>query len=114
MRRNFQDRDLRFVPLSNVKLRQVLKEYRVSRKIPQKQMAALLGVTREYYASIESGKRFPSTALLKRICLATRFRDSILSPLAESPDDLDCAICLTLPERDKELLKRIIHKLASC
>lgn len=48
-------------------LSEALKQYRQQNKLMQKEMADLLSITREYYASIEEGHKFPSPELLQRI-----------------------------------------------
>ncbi len=74
-------------------------------------MAALLGVTREYYVSVESGKRFPSTGLLRRICSVTGFRDSLVS---DEPSDLSlCGLCSALHSDERDLVEKIIQKLSA-
>ena len=44
-----------------------LKNVRREKKLTQKEMASLLGITREHYAQIESGRYEPSVKLLRAI-----------------------------------------------
>ena len=50
-----------------MELTTALKLVRREKKFAQKEMACLLGITREHYAQIESGRLLPSLHLLKSI-----------------------------------------------
>jgi transcriptional regulator with XRE-family HTH domain len=46
---------------------QFLKDYRVEHNLTQKQMAELLGTSRNYYCSLETGKKKPGFRLFGKI-----------------------------------------------
>ena len=50
-----------------MKLGELLKIARHEKKLTQKEIACLLGITREHYAQIETGRFNPSVNLLKAI-----------------------------------------------
>ena len=50
-----------------MQLSEVLKRGRAKSGLTQKEAAALIGITREHYALIEEGHKFPSQYLLQKI-----------------------------------------------
>jgi DNA-binding XRE family transcriptional regulator len=52
-------------------LGEALKVYRIKNKLLQKQMAFMLGISKEYYCKIENDKVFPSKELLLKIIKMT-------------------------------------------
>ncbi len=48
-------------------LSEAIKAYRLQNRLEQKEVAGLLGISREYYALIEEGKKLPSPKLLQKI-----------------------------------------------
>ncbi len=50
-----------------MKLNKSLRSYRKRHHLLQKEMSSLLGVSREHYARVESGKILPGIHLIRRI-----------------------------------------------
>ena len=46
---------------------EALQEYRLRHHLTQKEVAAKINISREYYAKIEEGKKLPSYSLLRVI-----------------------------------------------
>ncbi len=94
-----------------------LLAYRKKHRLYQKEMAARIGVTREYYWRLERGKGFPSRKLLTRICALTQTTATVAVLLAdqegmhvEAPDL--CATCLSLKYRDRKMVASLLRRMS--
>ncbi|MDR0582979.1 MAG: helix-turn-helix domain-containing protein [Treponema sp.] len=84
-----------------------LKEYRKDRKISQMKLAELCESSTGYIGEIESGKRFPSVAMIERISAALGIESFYLfknEPL--NPAFSNHAIKLA-PSQKKEIINRL-------
>lgn len=64
------------VPLRNIRrgdMRQWLKEYRLIKKLTQKETARLSNISRSYYTHIEQGNKTPTVETSKRIAETLSF-----------------------------------------
>ena len=59
-------------------LGEALKVYRIKNKLLQKQMAFILGISKEYYCKIENDKILPGRNLMNKIIKNNRDRIEIL------------------------------------
>ena len=75
----------------------------------KKEAAAILGVSREYYSKLESGKAEPSGKVIYRFCKETGA--VIMFPSKKNKDKYMCGICSLLTEDKKEKLNEFILKL---
>ena len=94
----------------------VLKTYRRSRHLTQKEVAAVLGISREYYSRLESGKGRPSINLLETICRSTDiaveavFGDDGEMNLRSKLNEL-CKLCLRLRSSDRKKVQWLIKRM---
>jgi DNA-binding XRE family transcriptional regulator len=94
----------------------VLKMYRRSRQLTQKEVAALFGISREYYCRLESGKGKPSISLLETICRSTDiavesiFGDDAEMNLRGQLNEL-CKLCLRLRSPDRKKVQWLIKRM---
>ena len=63
-------------------LPEYLKLHRKEQSLPQKQIAHILGITREHYARVEEGTQQPSLPLLRR--MAREFQITIIYVISEN------------------------------
>ena len=68
-----------------MRLQNTLKNFRLSKRFTQKDLARLLGITRNYVYMVETGRAWPSAKLLKRYAETFHFNyEWIINLLAES------------------------------
>jgi DNA-binding XRE family transcriptional regulator len=61
-------------------LGEALKVYRIKNKLLQKQMAFMLGISKEYYCKIENDKILPRRNLMNKIIKTTGIELKFLTP----------------------------------
>jgi len=61
-------------------LGEALKVYRIKNKLLQKQMAFMLGISKEYYCKIENDKILPERNLMNKIIKITGIELKFLTP----------------------------------
>jgi transcriptional regulator with XRE-family HTH domain len=61
-------------------LGEALKVYRIKNKLLQKQMAFMLGISKEYYCKIENDKILPGRNLMNKIIKITGIELKFLTP----------------------------------
>ena len=64
-------------------LGEALKVYRIKNKLLQKQMAFMLGISKEYYCKIENDKILPGRNLMNKIIKITGIELKFLTPSLE-------------------------------
>jgi transcriptional regulator with XRE-family HTH domain len=99
-----------------MKLGCFLKSYRRRHNLLQKEMAAKLRITREYYWKIEHGVTAPSTLVLSHISqlIGANVEVSVRGiPLISNREDLAgiCALCSQLEDDDLMYVTRLIQRL---
>ncbi len=93
-----------------------LKMYRKSRHLTQKEVAAVLGISREYYSRLECGKGRPSVNLLETICRST---DIAVASIFGDDGDMNlrgklnelCKLCLRLRSSDRKRVQWLIKRM---
>ncbi len=91
----------------------ILSEYRTSNKLLQKQIADELGITREYYSRLETGKSKPSRTLFEKICRLTKAKFSLKAKnISESVPDI-CSFCGTLSSTKRTAIFNMIKELST-
>ena len=95
-----------------------LKTYRKIHSLTQKELAYDLGITREYYARLESGLGKPSFSLLDRICSQMDLDCEWLVNNNGGPtkrNDLFemCDICARLRREDRKEIGRLMKRLVN-
>lgn len=92
----------------------VLKSYRKSHFLTQKEMAARLSITREYYSRLERGVAAPSFALFEAMCSTTQ---SLLPHMLSHSDDgssnngVICTLCTQLGLQDRKEIERLMKRM---
>jgi DNA-binding XRE family transcriptional regulator len=66
-------------------LGEALKVYRIKNKLLQKQMAFILGISKEYYCKIENDKILPGRNLMNKIIKTTGIKLKFLTPKIFTP-----------------------------
>jgi transcriptional regulator with XRE-family HTH domain len=66
-------------------LGEALKVYRIKNKLLQKQMAFMLGISKEYYCKIENDKILPGRNLMNKIIKTTGIELKFLTPKIFTP-----------------------------
>lgn len=64
-----------------MKLYKTLRDYRKQNNLLQKQIAAKIGISREYYSRIEEHRAFPSIQLLHRMASKLHLKITVAFPL---------------------------------
>lgn len=100
-----------------MKLSATLVLYRREKGLTQKEMAARLDISREYYWRLENGNAIPSVRLLERICRLTSVSVQAIfqknNGETQANDFLDvCKLCLLLKKEDRKEIERLIKRLA--
>ena len=101
----------------NTKVGLYLTQYRTMQHLTQKEMAAMIGVSREYYSKLEHSKGHLTDDLLERICSTTgAFMELLLNQKNGSNINKElaemCETCILLKEKDrKKILKSMKKKL---
>ncbi|MDR3611612.1 MAG: helix-turn-helix transcriptional regulator [Ignavibacteriaceae bacterium] len=88
----------------------ILKLYRNRNKLYQKEVASILGISREYYSQLENNKASPSTSLLITICKITNTNLPFLLNEPVLDNDI-CLSCHELTGEDRELVNKMIDKM---
>ncbi len=93
-----------------------LRAYRRTHHLTQKEIAASLGVSREYYSRLECGKSLPSFRLLERICRSTDISAEVVfgkSAGVFSGYEMSeiCKLCLRLRSRDRKKIHWLIRRM---
>lgn len=100
-----------------MRLSAALVLYRREKGLTQKEVAARLDVSREYYCRLENGSAIPSVRLLERICSLTSVSVQAIfqrnNGKTQANDFLNvCKLCLLLKKEDRKEIERIIKRLA--
>lgn len=93
-----------------------LRMYRRSKNLTQKEMAAHVGVNREYYGRLERGSAKPSFELLEKICPTFDLTSPYVIPKSEAHTSSHgsvkmCQRCSTLSAKDRQKIERLIKTL---
>lgn len=89
-----------------------LKKYREIHRLEQKEIANRLGISRPYYAKLESGMRKPSVDLLEKICtsLGTSIVDVIKNRNGDPINEYLQELVEHFVMMDEEERKRLVCK----
>jgi transcriptional regulator with XRE-family HTH domain len=94
-----------------------LKTYRTDSHLSQKEMAANLGISREYYARLEQGKAVPSFPLFERMCSKMDLSGELVLRMTKHHTSRNgqkqvCKLCQLLGREDWLVVKRLIRRMA--
>lgn len=92
----------------------VLKSYRTTHRLTQKEMAEKLSVTREYYSQLERGVTAPSFALFETMCSTMQL--SVPHVLTRANDGSSsyremCMLCTQLGKKDRKEIERLMKRM---
>ncbi len=92
----------------------VLKAHRKQRRLTQKELAAMLGVSREHYARIENGVCKPSYRLFEKICSSIDCPSvpSLKGPGKNRRTSDMCSLCSRLLPNDRQEIERLMKLLS--
>lgn len=94
----------------------LLKAYRKSQRLTQKEMAARIDISREYYSRLEQGVGRPSITLLERICSSIAIPSEKLFVKADSvllrQEFIEiCDLCRSLRAEDRKEIHTQIKQM---
>jgi len=93
-----------------------LKTFRKNNHLTQKEMAAKIEITREYYSRLENGVDSPSLNLLEKICSSTGYCMEKIINDDMNPDTIFnemCEKCIMLEQKDRNKIMNIIKRSSS-
>lgn len=96
-------------------IRTFLKSYRTTHHLTQKEMASILGITREYYTKLERGLAQPSYSLWGRMCVELQLDvpPFLKSRNGKSPSGTSemCTLCLALQKGDRKQIEKLMRRI---
>jgi transcriptional regulator with XRE-family HTH domain len=94
----------------------VLRLYRRSNHLSQKEMAAALGITREYYCRLEGGFGTPSFPLFEKMCSTMGLASvQVAGNTYKGSTNKDllrmCELCARLSKEDRNEIQKLMDRL---
>lgn len=88
-----------------------LKTFRKNHNYYQKEIAHLLGISREYYSRLEQGKVYPSMQLFFKINNLIENKFCFPPNCKTTTENEMCNLCTSLEPNDKIIIKKIMERI---